>query len=671
MVKITIIMPVYNDEEFLAQSIDSILEQTITDMELICINDGSTDNSLKILNEYAKQYNFIKIINQKNQGAAASRNKAILQASGEYIGFLDSDDFYMDKDTLNEMYKMAKENNANMVSANIKSLNTKGKIVTNYNLAEFQEKGVMKPEDYGIPWTFGKNIYKREFLHDNNFIFPKYSRGEDPVFLSKILVKVDKIYYVPNFLMGIRDASYHGLYKIDTYEKKWGYIKHFHDTFEILTNNNFNKMKKRYEKKLFEFLGFSRNFADFEMYSMVQEIFSDDKKILKKCEEIFSFSNPKISVIIPIYNNEEYMDRVIDNLLKQSFKDLEFIFVNSGFRNEIPHNIQEFIKHDYRARLINHEFDEKSLKKNIAVDFASGEYILLYNPQDNFKQNIFKKLYNNAIKNNSDLVLFKVARLKNDNSIDYKHNLGFSLKEHFSKNVNFNEFHCNIWKIKDLVLNSNSNPFGKLYKKEILESLQDYYFSPNNSFNYIILHLISMVQSSNISFVDEFLYYESYFSDFKNLAKFHESDIFEVFDKVKKYLIDVQAFDVFEEEYQKFKLNLMFNSLEEGNEDLYQLVKNEFNDIDVPDDIDESLTKHIEFLSNSNSFEEYNSFNNEFKLNKLKYEKETLEKEYQDLLNKHKDLKAQYDKQLADQKALMTSSSWKLTKPLRSIRKSV
>lgn len=667
MVKISIILPVYNDEEFLAQSIDSVIEQTITDIELICINDGSTDNSLKILNEYANKYNCIKIINQQNKGAAAARNKAILQSSGEYIGFLDSDDFYLDKDALNEMYILAKENNANMVSANIKSLNTKGKLVTNYNLEEFQQKGDMKPEDYGIPWTFGKNIYKREFLIDNNFIFPRYSRGEDPVFLAKILVKLDKIYFVPNFLMGIRDARYHGLYKIDNYEKKWGYIKHFHDTFKILQNNNFNKMKKRYEKKLFEFLNFSRNFADNEMYHMVQEIFRDDNEILEKCKDIFSFSKPKISVIIPITNKEEYLDNMVDNLLKQSFRDLEFIFVNKGFRNNIPHIIKEFIKRDYRAKFINHDFNEKFLK-NIAIDFASGEYILLYDPKDSFKHNIFKKLYNIASKNNSDLVLFKIARLNNDNSIDYGKNLGFSLNECF-KDVDFNKTSFNFWELKNFILNSNFNPFGKLYKKELLQKLDDYYFAHDNIFNYIILHVISMIQSNNISFVNEFLYYQSFHVDFKQLEISQNYDVFEIFNKIKTYLTDIQAFNQFKEDYLLFKFNYLTDLLESSDDQFYQFVKNNIKEIDNIDDFeDEWLIKKLNFILSSDSPEDYAEFINEIKLDNLNHEKYVLNQHYYELLNKHDELQEKYNHKLSVHNGLLSSTSWKLTKPLRNLK---
>ena len=93
MTKISVIIPVYNSEKFLKKCLDSIINQTLNDIEIICIDDGSTDKSLRILNNFADKDNRITIINQKNSGPSAARNKGIENAKGEYIGFVDSDDW--------------------------------------------------------------------------------------------------------------------------------------------------------------------------------------------------------------------------------------------------------------------------------------------------------------------------------------------------------------------------------------------------------------------------------------------------------------------------------------------------------------------------------------------------------------------------------------------------
>ena len=113
--KVSVIIPIYNVEEYLEECIDSILNQSLDNVEILCINDGSTDNSLSILNKYSERNSNIKIINQENTGAGTARNRALKFAEGEYIYFLDGDD-YLDKDTLLICYEEAKKNNLDIVT---------------------------------------------------------------------------------------------------------------------------------------------------------------------------------------------------------------------------------------------------------------------------------------------------------------------------------------------------------------------------------------------------------------------------------------------------------------------------------------------------------------------------------------------------------------------------
>ena len=107
---ISLIIPVYNVENYLRQCLDSIINQTLKEIEIICINDGSTDSSKQILEEYALKDERIKIINQKNKGAGAARNSGIDAATGEYIGFVDSDD-WVNLDAFEKLYnKITREN---------------------------------------------------------------------------------------------------------------------------------------------------------------------------------------------------------------------------------------------------------------------------------------------------------------------------------------------------------------------------------------------------------------------------------------------------------------------------------------------------------------------------------------------------------------------------------
>ena len=175
-------MPVYNDGSLLEKSVNSVVQQTLDNIELICVNDGSTDNSLDVLNELAKKHDFIKVLSQENQGSGKARNKGIDEAEGEYIGFLDADDFLMDNDALERVYEIAKSNDADMVSGNMKVVDVDNNFSPHKDLDYYTEDSVILPEEYGIPWGFYKIIYKKDFLMKNKIYFPDLLRGQDPVF---------------------------------------------------------------------------------------------------------------------------------------------------------------------------------------------------------------------------------------------------------------------------------------------------------------------------------------------------------------------------------------------------------------------------------------------------------------------------------------------------------
>lgn len=123
MPKVTIIVPVYNVEKYLNECLDSLICQTIDDFEVICVNDGSTDNSKDILNDYQNSYPFVKVINhENNKGLSAARNTGIMNATGEYILFIDSDDYIL-VETCEKLYKYAKETDSDVVFYNLTFLN--------------------------------------------------------------------------------------------------------------------------------------------------------------------------------------------------------------------------------------------------------------------------------------------------------------------------------------------------------------------------------------------------------------------------------------------------------------------------------------------------------------------------------------------------------------------
>lgn len=192
MVKVSVVVPVYNVEDYLERCLDSILNQTLKDIEVVVVNDGSPDNSQEIIDKYVKKYpNKVFGYLKKNGGLSDARNYGIKKCHGEYISFIDSDD-YIDKNMLEKMYDKAKEGYDIVVCDLLKVWdNGDRQILKNLD-------GLTNDYRYfalSFPMT-GNKIYKRT-LFDNTFKFKKGILYEDLEFIPSLVLKTNKIAYIP------------------------------------------------------------------------------------------------------------------------------------------------------------------------------------------------------------------------------------------------------------------------------------------------------------------------------------------------------------------------------------------------------------------------------------------------------------------------------------------
>ncbi len=196
MVKVSVIVPIYNVEKYLKRCIDSLVEQTQDSLEIVLVNDGSTDGSSKIATEYAEKYSEkIKYVEKQNGGLSDARNYGMKYATGEYIAFLDSDD-YAEKDTYKLMYEKAKEENADYVECDfLWEYPNKIKQDKRY---EFKDKKQMLSFVRVVAWN---KLIKREILEKNNIVFPKGLRYEDVEFTYKLIPYLEKTAYVDKCLI--------------------------------------------------------------------------------------------------------------------------------------------------------------------------------------------------------------------------------------------------------------------------------------------------------------------------------------------------------------------------------------------------------------------------------------------------------------------------------------
>lgn len=211
MTKISVIIPVYNVETYLRKCLDSVVNQTLKEIEIIIINDGSTDNSLQIIEEYAAKDDRIKVINQANQGQSAARNRGIEIAQGEYIGFVDSDD-WIDLDFYEKLYERAKAYDADIAAAN-SIQHVKNKIVplVTYEKESYAVNLQKKIKLCYIPYSNStcNKIFRRSKINEHDLRFKEGLTSEDMLFLLQVAFYLESLVTVPEVTYNyfIRDDS--------------------------------------------------------------------------------------------------------------------------------------------------------------------------------------------------------------------------------------------------------------------------------------------------------------------------------------------------------------------------------------------------------------------------------------------------------------------------------
>ena len=199
MTKVSVIIPVYNAEKYLQQCISSIANQTMKDIEILVINDGSTDNSLNILDELSQKYKgTLKIFDKENGGAGSARNIGIENASGEFIKFVDADD-YLKADILEKMYNIAKEHNVKLVRGNYRTIIGPIRAEDKYSWSDVQGSKVIdvrKIKDYIVTETpgIGNKLISRNLIGDLRF--PEKTKWEDLAIMPVIVASSEKLFHI-------------------------------------------------------------------------------------------------------------------------------------------------------------------------------------------------------------------------------------------------------------------------------------------------------------------------------------------------------------------------------------------------------------------------------------------------------------------------------------------
>jgi len=450
-VLVSVIVPVFNTEMYLEQCIDSILNQTLKETEVIFVDDGSTDSSLRILTDYADKDERIRILKQKNKHAGAARNYGLENARGEYCIFLDSDDFF-DHTMLEDLYKRCKEDDADICICRGRIYDEINKriISANHllNTTMIPEKVPFSWHDMpdkifnftsSAPWT---KMFRRDFIQRENLKFQELKRANDLYFCNMALILARKITVVDKILVNYRKGNNSSLQAtnvetpFDFYEamavlkKELNRRNMFKEVKQSFVNfclggclYNLNTAKseaaykavyERLQTEIFKELGVcghaSAYYYNQVSYEQMEEIMKNPVQAIsldkwKKPEQKVT-TDPavsldlddslKISVIIPIYNVEQYIEECIYSVLNQTLKDLEVIFVNDGSLDNSMEIVEQFKDKDDRIIILNKENGGLSSARNAGMKAAHGEFILFLDSDDYLAEYALEHLYRQA-----------------------------------------------------------------------------------------------------------------------------------------------------------------------------------------------------------------------------------------------------------------------------------
>lgn len=280
MIKVSIIVPVYNVEKYIHKCLDSLVNQTLKELEFIFVNDGSPDNSPKIIKEYQKKDKRIKLLNKENGGQASARNLGLEHAKGEYIAFLDSDD-YVKENMYEILYNRAKKDNLDIVICNNCLVYKDSTVENDPGITNKKEK-IISPREYTTlspsPWN---KIIRHEYLNQEKFKFPEGIIYEDLASIPLLGLSNPKIVYLNTCL------HYYVQSDSSTMRNK-EYKSKYEDIFTAIEYLYTNMIDKGYNKELEYMLTYhllylgSLNFYQYKKYNQIDRIAIAMKKYFPK-----------------------------------------------------------------------------------------------------------------------------------------------------------------------------------------------------------------------------------------------------------------------------------------------------------------------------------------------------------------------------------------------------
>ena len=658
--RISIIIPIYNVNKYLRECLDSIINQTLKTIEIICVNDGSTDNSLEIIKEYIYD-NRIIIINKNNSGYGDSMNQGLNIASGEYIGIVESDDF-IDINMFENLYKITKKGDIDIIRSNFYLYWEKNKKeALNFKILKNLYNKIFNPMElqniFLVQPSIWAGIYKKLFLikHDIKFLTTPGASYQDTSFFYKTLYKANKIFCTKKAFYYYRQTNSNSsvnnntlnkvifahleLNEIEKFIKKdvklYNKNQRYFNTKKIMTllwNLNRVDKKKQYNKILYKEI-----YEILKSDNYIHEQFNNFEINFLNClknngeertSEIFLYSpkekNPQISVIIPIYNCEKYIKECLSSLIKQTFKNFEIICINDGSNDDTLKILKKFEAKDERIIIFNQNNSGPGIARNVGMKKSKGEYLMFLDSDDIFKKTMLEELYIKIKENDSDVVICNSQNFEKKKLWKKFYEKNYMISNNIIKQKTFSSldiekdfFNLFIWW-----------PWDKLFKRKYIENLGIEYQNLKSSEDLFFI-AASVITAKKISYLDKILINHriGIKNSVSNSRQKSWDNFYYALKGLKKFIKEKGLYKRFKQDFINYVASFSIWQLENINgisfELLYKKIKNEWwNEFEVTKYeknyfYNQYLYKNIKFILNSNLKQLDNSFI--FKTNNIKF----------------------------------------------------
>ena len=462
---ISIIVPIYNVENYLRQCLDSIQNQTYKKFECIMVNDGSTDSSQQLAEEYLTDSRF-KLINQSNKGLSGARNTGInhIREESIFVAFVDSDD-YIYPDFLETLIEHI-EDDVDIIEGMIENFHDEIKV--DRVCHNFEKKILITKDDKlgelalnemrvsVFPKLFRKSLLTEDFFPEG-WIFEDLAVIPELVSHSGKWIKLPKVIYAYRIRPNSITTKEFSEEKLDVFKIFGKYDLFFKDESDVT--------KLLVEKLKYLHL----NYYDIEFVpenNQYKQLYKQEKqKLLSKIADYES--KALISIIVPIYNVEKYLRQCLDSVLNQTYQNFECLLINDGSPDNSAGICKEYVDKDARFHYFEKENGGLASARNFGIKYSKGKYITFIDSDDWVESDYLEVLHSKIKEYNTDFVISSYKKFDMDEDCFYLH-------------IWDQDYYERIWTSQELLSQlpnlenydgSYTVSWGKLFKRSIFDEI--------------------------------------------------------------------------------------------------------------------------------------------------------------------------------------------------------